>query len=201
MLKKIPNTSIESIVARYQVSDEANALLKASMTPQEAIECLKSAKLYNDTVQFIAHGLPLMEAIFWASEALILRKSDWTPEQAKAINSALSWLKQPNETLRIRANQLADRVGLESAPAWLAKAVYWSGTGSIVAPEMPVVMPPAFLYSHAVSASITVAAAVPKWGDGDMGYKKFYQAVIEKGLAIANGQKVHANLIMLEGEG
>lgn len=198
MLKKIPNTSIESIITRYQVSAEAQAVLKANMTPAEAISCLRMAKLYNDTVQFIAHALPLMEAIYWAGEALALRKNDWDTVQVQAINAALSWLNQPNETLRIRANQLADRVGLESAPAWIAKAVYWSGTGSIVAPDMPVVMPPAFLYSHAVSASITVAAAVPNWPDDGLGYEKFYQSVIEKGLAVAEGEKIAANLITVE---
>ncbi len=198
MLKKIPNTKIDSIICRYELSDEAQAVLKPVMSPLDAIEQLLAAELYNDVVQFIAHGLPMIEAIFWASESLALRANAWDVEQTHAINSAMNWLNQPNETLRIRASQLADRVGLEVAPAWVAKAVYWSGTGSIVAPELPAVMPPAFLYGHAVSAAITVAAAVPAWSDDEMGYKKFYQAVIENGIAIAKGKKIQIKLLCVE---
>ena len=198
MLKKIPNTTIDSIISRYQLSEQAQESLTATMSPLEAINKLSANELYNDAVQFIAHGLPVIEAIYWGCDALALRKGAWDEQQNQAINAALTWLRQPNETHRIRASQLADRVGLESAPAWIAKAAYWSGTGSIVAPELPAVMPPPFLYGHAVSAAITVAAAVPKWQEGDMGYQAYYQAVIERGIAIANGQKLDVSLIDVE---
>ncbi|MEI6893162.1 MAG: hypothetical protein V5789_00705 [Colwellia sp.] len=187
MLKKIPYSHIDTITRRYKLSEAAKAILVNTLTPEQAITALVNAKLYNDAVQFIAHALPVMEAILWATESLTLRSEQWSELEHHAIDSAKNWLKKPNETLRIRASQLAERVGLESAPAWVAKAVYWSGTGSIVAPELPTVMPPAFLYAHSVAATITIAAAVPQWAEGDMGYQEFYLKVINKGLAIAKG--------------
>jgi len=200
MYKKIPNHSIASILVRYDLSDDAKLCITDNMTPKEAIDTLNDAKLFNDTVQFIAHALPMVDAINWASIVLEIRENEWDETQIHAINSARNWLKQPNETYRVRANQLADRVGLESAPSWVAKAVFWSGTGSIVAPELPAVMPPAFLYGHAVAAAITVAAAVPQWQEGEMGYEKFYIKAIGLGIDIANGLSVKTELIKIKEE-
>jgi len=200
MLKKIPNTNIAAIIERYQLTEEAQAILELKMSPKQAIESLVKVKLYNDAIQFIAHALPMIDGIFWASEALALRVDEWDNPQRQTINSAVQWLQQPNETHRVRANQLADRIGLEVAPAWIAKAVYWSGTGSIVAPELPAVMPPAFLYGHAIAAAISVAAAVPAWKDGDMGYESFYLKVVEQGLKIAQGSPLHITLLTMNKE-
>jgi len=200
MLKKIPNTNIASIIERYQITEEALAVVSPKMLPKQAIDILVKNKLYNDTIQFIAHALPMMDGIYWASDALSLRKNEWSDAQLHTINSAINWLQQPNETNRIRANQLAERIGLEEAPAWVAKAVYWSGTGSIVDPELPSVMPPAFLYGHAIAAAISIAAAVPEWQKSDIGFEKFYLAVIEKGISIAQGTPLHMTLLTMNGE-
>jgi len=194
MLKKIPNKNIASIISRYQLSEEAASLLTPQLTPEAAIAVLQEQELYNDVVQFIAHGLPVIEAIGWASEAMDFRREDWGEPEVMAINAARNWLAQPNETLRIRASQLADRAGLECAPGWVAKAVFWSGTGSIVEPDLPAVMPPPFLYGHAAAAAITVAAAVPQWDN----YQGFYRQVIELGIAIANGKTVNTQAMALE---
>lgn len=200
MLKKIPNTTIASIIERYELTEEAQAILTMKMSPLQAIETLVKAELYNEATQFIAHGLPMIDGIFWASEALSLRLQEWDETEKHAINSALQWLQQPNETNRVRANQLAERVGLESAPAWVAKAVYWSGTGSIVDPKLPSVMPPPFLYSHAIAAAISVSAAVPAWEKGEMGAKKFYQKVIEHGIQLAQGAPLTIKLLPIDEE-
>lgn len=195
MLKKIPFTTIEPILTRYQLSDEAKAVLTPNMQVEQAITVLSQQKLLSDAIQLIAHGLGVIEAIFWGCKCLALREEQWDKNQVLAINSALKWLQTPNETLRIRADQLAERIGLESGPAWLAKSVYWSGTGSIVAPELPAVMPPPFLYAHAIASAITIAAAVPQWQENDIGYEKFFQHGITLGLNIANGEKIQINLL------
>jgi hypothetical protein len=195
MFKKIPNTNIASIIERYEITEDAHAILDPKMSPKQAIESLVGVKLYNDAIQFIAHALPMIDGIYWASESLALRLDEWDNAQRHTINSARQWLQQPNETNRIRANQLAERIGLEAAPAWIAKAVYWSGTGSIVAPELPAVMPPAFLYGHAIAAVISIAAAVPAWKKGDIGYEKFYLKVIEHGVSLANGSPLQIKLL------
>jgi len=200
MFKKIPNQTIASILVRYELSDEAKLCIKDNMSPKEAVDALNDSNLLSDAVKFLSHALPMVDAINWASIVMELRENEWDETQIHTINSARNWLKQPNETHRVRANQLADRVGLESAPAWVAKAVFWSGTGSIVAPELPAVMPPAFLYGHAVAAAITVAAAVPQWQEGEMGYEQFYIKAIQLGIDIANGLNVKTELIKIKEE-
>jgi len=201
MLKKIPNQTVASIIVRYQTSEQAKALLKTSMTPNEAIETLLQEKLYRDTVQLIAHALPMIEAISWATETLCCRVDEWNDKQIQAMNSVRNWLKSPTETNRIRANQLAERLGLESAPAWTAKAVYWSGTGSIVPVDLPEVLPPAFLYGQAVATAITIAAAVPPWPEESKGYEQYYLDAIRLGLAIAQGKPLEIDTIVLKEEG
>ena len=191
-MKKIPNQNISSIIKRYQLSDSAKELLAPGLSPVDAIEALKQAKLYSDAVQFIAHALPMVEAIYWATECLALSSDEWDDQRLQTLNTVRQWLKQPNETLRIRANQLAERLGLETAPAWTAKAIYWSGTGSIVDADLPQVLPPAFLYGQAVSSAIVIAAAVPAWSHDD-GYESYFQSSIQLGLAIANGQPLVIN--------
>ena len=198
MFKKIPNTNIASIIERYELTEDAQAILDSNMSPKQAIASLVDEKLYNDAIQFIAHALPMIDGIYWASESLALRLDEWDNPQRHIINSARQWLQQPNETNRIRANQLAERIGLEVAPAWIAKAVYWSGTGSIVAPELPAVMPPPFLYGHAIAAAISVAAAVPAWKKGDIGYEKFYLKVIENGINLADGSPLRIKLLEIK---
>jgi len=200
MYKKIPNTNIASIIERYELTEDAKAVLAPTMSPKQAIESLVDVKLYNDAIQFIAHALPMIDGIYWASESLALRLDEWDNSQRQTINSTRQWLQLPNETNRIRANQLAERIGLEVAPAWIAKAVYWSGTGSIVAPELPAVMPPAFLYGHAIAATISIAAAVPAWKKGDIGYEKFYQKVIEHGINLAEGSPLRIKLLTMTEE-
>lgn len=64
--------------------------------------------------------------------------------------------------MRIRAQQLAERVGLDTAAGWLGYAVFWSGTGSIVAPELPVVMPPDNMVGHAINAAILLSLVEKK---------------------------------------
>lgn len=194
-MKKIPNQKISSIIKRYQLSDNAKQLLSSNMSPVEAIDTLRNAKLYPDSVQFIAHALPMVEAIYWATECLAIRKETWNEQQLQTINIVRQWLKQPNETLRIRANQLAERLGLEMAPAWTAKAIYWSGTGSIVDADLPEVLPPAFLYGQAVSSAIVIAAAVPAWPQED-GYEQYFQAAIDLGIEIARGQPLRINELL-----
>lgn len=181
MYKKIPDTNISSILTRYTLSDEAKALLTPNLSPVQALKLLADNQLLNDQVQFIAHAIPMMDAIRWALACLALRQADWTEDESMALEITRQWLTQPDETTRVRAEVIAKRIGLEAAPAWLAQSVFWSGSGSIVAPDLPAVMPPPFLYAHAVAAAITVAAAIPQWDN----YKDFYQQAIHLGLTIA----------------
>ncbi|REL30718.1 DUF6931 family protein [Thalassotalea euphylliae] len=154
VVSQLTQTNAGHIVNRYPMTDEAKALVTNEMTPSEAVEKLQQAGLERDAIQFIAHGLSVMSAIKWGLSCL-RQKIDWQADDEQIFDCVERWVNAPNETLRIRAQQLSDRKGLGEYPsAWLGYAVFWSGTGSIAPPDLPAVMPPDNMVGHAINAAI-----------------------------------------------
>ena len=154
IISELKQATIAPILAKYQPSEPANALLQPNWQPAYAIEQLQQAELTRDAIQLIAHGLPVMSAIRWG---LFVLQQHPDSKNDPILECVTNWLSSPNETLRIRAQQLAERVGLDTAPGWLGYSVFWSGTGSIVAPELPVVLPPDNMVGHAINAAILLS--------------------------------------------
>ena len=153
---ELKQQTIAVILSKYQPSKEAQAILDPTYSPEHAVQQLLKNELERDAIQLIAHGLPVMLAIRWGGRVL-KQKQDISAEGMKLMNCVENWLHSPNETLRIRAQQLAERIGLDTDIGWLGYAVFWSGTGSIVAPELPVVMPPDNMVGHAINAAILLS--------------------------------------------
>ncbi|GEK08133.1 hypothetical protein HUZ36_16085 [Pseudoalteromonas sp. McH1-7] len=156
VLGQLKQASIATIIGRYKASEEASHLLQPTLTPQQGVAVLLKADLERDAIQLIAHGLAVMNAIRWGLE-IVKSYGANTDDEHKVLSCVESWLQSPSETLRIRAQQLAERVGLDNAFGWLAYSVFWSGTGSIVAPELPVVLPPENMVGHAINAAILLS--------------------------------------------
>ena len=95
----------------------------------------------------------------------------------------MAWVRSPSEELRRKAEHLSHRLELNCGPSWLAQAVFWNGSGSIVAPDIPPVMPDPFLYAKATAGAINHAAALPQWDKT----KPYYQTAIAMALDIAAG--------------
>ncbi|MCL9783146.1 hypothetical protein M9194_17090 [Vibrio sp. S4M6] len=189
--KKIPYKSGLQILNRFKASEDAVALITEDMSAPESIESLKQAELNFDLIQFLAHGLPVRESIWWASLCLDMRSDVWSPIQMQCVNTARDWVKSPSEELRRKAELFANRLEQNCGPSWLAQAVFWNGSGSIVAADLPVVLPDAHLYSKAVSGAVNHAAALPHWD----GTKEYYEKAISTALDIAaggNGKEVEA---------
>jgi hypothetical protein len=181
-MKKIPYPQAGNITARYELSEEAAAVFDQDMSPAQWVALLQEKKQWHDLVQFLAHALPVMDAIGWGLDCLKLRQNDWTDDENTVLAQVEAWLDSPNETARIRINQLGQRLGLKGAPSWMTQAVFWSGTGSIVEPNLPVVLPPPYLYSHAVTAAISIAAVIPEWDE----FESFMENACHLGLAAAD---------------
>lgn len=158
IVSELKQPKVSVILAKYQASDNAKALLQSNpdWQPQMAVSQLVENDLPHDAIQLIAHGLPVMTAIRWGLSVLS-NNERIAAENAAILECVASWLSSPNETMRIRAQQLAERAGLDTAAGWLGYAVFWSGTGSIVAPELPVVMPPDNMVGHAINAAILLS--------------------------------------------
>ena len=172
MYKKIPLEQSMSILQRYEVSPECLELVDGSQAPAEVIELLKKHKLHNDLVEFICHALPVREVIWWACLSVELRKADWTPQQQKALECAKSWVQDPTETTRRQAEHFVKNIGHNSAPGWLAQAVFWNGSGSMTDVGEPVVMPPENIYAKAAAGAINMAASMPEWEGSDNYFKQ-----------------------------
>lgn len=181
--KKIPYQTCGQVLPRFKASDEANALLKPDMSIEESIEALKTEQLNNDLTQFLAHALPVREAIWWASLCLLQRKDIWNSHQMQCIQTAQQWVQSPSEELRRKAELLSNRLGLNCGPSWLAQAVFWNGSGSIVSPDLPAVLPDPFLYCKAVAGAINHAAALPNWKNSEEYYTNSMTYILD----IANG--------------
>ncbi|KAF7772295.1 hypothetical protein PCIT_a2341 [Pseudoalteromonas citrea] len=156
IISELKQQTIGTILSKYQPSKEAQEILEVAWSPQHAVQQLLKNELERDAIQLIAHGLPVMVAIRWGGRVL-KQKQDMTTEGEKLLHCVENWLQSPNETLRIRSQQLAERIGLDTDIGWLGYAVFWSGTGSIVAPELPVVMPPDNMVGHAINAAILLS--------------------------------------------
>ncbi|MGF1755678.1 hypothetical protein L4C33_19040 [Vibrio makurazakiensis] len=183
MYKKIPYKTGRQLLDRFSSSDEAQALVTEDLPIKESIDVLVENKLYFDLIQFLAHGLPVREAIWWAAHCLEVRNDVWSSMQTQCINTAKQWVKSPSEEQRRKSELFANRLNLNCGPSWLAQAVFWNGSGSIVSPDLPAVMPDPFLYSKAVAGSINHSAALPNW----QGTEEYYLKATELALEIARG--------------
>ncbi|MCE0557545.1 MULTISPECIES: Twin-arginine translocation pathway signal [unclassified Motilimonas] len=182
-LKKIPYQTGQQLLACFTASDEAHALVTEPLGILETIELLDKEGLHFDLMQFIAHGLPVRESIWWASLCLNLRNNDWHPNQIQAIELCQSWVKKPDEVLRRRIELMLNKMSLNCGPSWLLQAVFWNGSGSIVAPSLPAVMPDPHLYAKATAGAVNMAAALPDW----QGQVNYYQQATATAINIANG--------------
>ena len=183
MYKKIPYKTGRQLLDRFSSSDEAQELITEELNVHDSIQALLDNKLYFDLVQLIAHGLPVREAIWWAAHSLELRNDVWSTMQKQCISTAKQWVKSPSEEHRRKSELFANRLNLNCGPSWLAQAVFWNGSGSIVAPDLPNVKPDPFLYSKAVAGSVNHSAALPNWE----GTNDYYQQAIHIALEIASG--------------
>ena len=183
-LTKISARQASEILSRFELSEEAAAFAeKGALTPLEFIKQLLQQDLYFDAVKFLAHSLPKREAVWWACLAVKKTLSPGAPAaQQAALNAAEQWAISPSEDKRQLARAWSEKTGQRSAASWAATAAFWSG-GSIAKPGEPEIAPPPFLYAHAVSGAVSMAAFEP---DPDRAADQF-KLFIRQGLDLAAG--------------
>jgi hypothetical protein len=180
-MKKIPYADCAAILARFELSEEAVELLDPAAPPEAALEILHQAGLVLDVINFFAHALPPREGICWALSMLTGRVAA-SSDAVSARREARNWVNEPNEQLRRRCGALGDALGTGGPDGWLCNAVFWNGSGSIVTPDLPVVLPQPFLHAKAVFG--TIGLMVPT--DDDQ-RAEFTDHVYRTGLAVAQG--------------
>lgn len=183
-LAKISARQASEILPRFELTDDAAEFAdKGQLAPLEFIKQLVQKNLFFDAVKFLAHALPKREAIWWACLAVKKSLPDPAPApQLAALNAAEQWAIAPSEEKRLLAKAWSEKTGQKSAASWAATAAFWSG-GSIAKPGEPDMMPPPYLYAHAVAGSISMAAFDVNKDNAAEPFKLF----IRQGLDLAAG--------------
>jgi hypothetical protein len=183
-LVKLSAKQASDILKHFELSEDAAEFAeKGNLPPADFLNQLLQQKLYFDAVKFLAHGLPKRESIWWS--CLAVKKTlpaDAPAAQQAALNAAEQWAIQPSEENRQLAKAWSEKTAHKSAASWAATAAFWSG-GSMAKSGEPDMPAPPFLYAHAVSGAISMAAFEP---DPDQAAEQF-KFFIRQGLDLAAG--------------
>lgn len=180
-LIKIPYDNAQKIFSFYDANNEICQLASDDMSPYELIQLAIDEELYADAITYLAHGMPVREAIWWAC-CCASQRQDWNEQELDAIRAAKAWVHTPDETSRRFAEAMAESATLDTGAGWVAQAAFWSG-GSMTSPKDPIVPPPAYLYAQAVAGSINLTAVLPDGEEAKQRYKSYFDI----GLNIAKG--------------
>lgn len=150
MLKKIPHETSAVLLTAAMMSDEALAVLEPNMPPETVLDLLATAETVLDFLRFFAHAVPPREGICWALAVIAAVRPAATTQESDALEQVADWLRDPSETRRRHCMALGEALGYDAPIGWLCLAVGWSGAGSIVAPDLPEVMPPVGLHAKAI---------------------------------------------------
>ncbi len=138
------------------------------VAPLDFARALLASRRKIDALSFIAHMLPRREAVWWARQCLAAILG--AAMEDDAARAAEAWVRNPEETTRRVALDLAARSDPKRPTTWLARAAGWSG-GSVIAPEHTTVPPAPDACAQAAAAAVTLAIVaqppmtIPLWID------------------------------------
>jgi hypothetical protein len=133
----------EDIISRPEGNESPLAFiatLQKSPTPEEA-------------VAYTAYVLPKRKAVWWGHQCLTHLDHLLSGQDKLMLRLAEDWVREPEEAQRYRAMQEGMACKNSSPGVWIALAAGWSG-GSLSAPEMARVPPPAALTPRAVNTGV-----------------------------------------------
>ena len=156
-----PDPSLEWLVVRANLSDDAKAAIASVADCDAALDTLLKANLDIDAVRMIAFALPPREGVWWAWTAAthasrLPAAKAMTPEQQGALAATEQWIANPDDEHRRAAWKAAQSAGLESSAGSAAAAAYFTGGSVAPADIAPIPPPPAI---HAALAFVAVIAA------------------------------------------
>ncbi|WP_281648388.1 hypothetical protein [Parendozoicomonas sp. Alg238-R29] len=194
-LVKLNASRATQVTSRYELDEELESLLAPEMTPEDFIRVLIEQNQFLECVRFLAHALPKREGIWWACLAT---RSTHTPEteqlRLQTLKVTESWVRNPTEELRKQAEKLAALGKHKTPDSWAATAAFWS-VGSIADEDAPPMPAPPYLYAHAVSGAIGLAAVA----ESEEEINKRYQRFLSQGLDLACGGKgmIHDDVLAM----
>lgn len=154
-----PSVRAEEVVARFDLSPEARALLAPGLAAPDYVAALADKELWSDAAGFVGQWLGKREAVLWA--CLAARKAfdaSPAPKDRAAVEAAERWQAALDEPSRRACEAAAEALAYRTAAAMAAAAAAWSG-GSLSAPELPNVPPPENLTGKGAAGAVLMAGA------------------------------------------
>jgi len=185
-LVKIAAATAAEICANFELKEEAQQLLRHKMTPQDFVAALIENKKYLDAIDFMAHGLPAREGIWWGCLCMQHALGDnLAPPDRSAATAAVQWVMQPSEENRAAAKAPAEAAGPASPAGALASAANQTG-GSIGPPNAPPIPPPPFAPAKAIARAVKLASIKTE----PVKIAKMQQSYVELAIEIAAGRLI-----------
>jgi hypothetical protein len=117
---KIKAATAAEICLRFEFKQP---MLQAAVGPREFVNALAANRQYLAGIDFMAHGLPSREAIWWGCLCLQHASGNDLSEPDKAAcKAAVKWVLEPTEENRLAAKEPAEKAGQGCPAGGLASA-------------------------------------------------------------------------------
>jgi hypothetical protein len=157
-LPRMKPASASEIAESFKLQPQAQQLLSPSLTPTQYVQALQENQLSTDSINFLAHGMPERESVFWASESTKMVGDTLGASDMAALEAADAWVSNPCEATSQAAAEAVAGADFSSPATWAAQAAAWAG-GPADATAAAGIPAPAGLTGHAASGAVLLAAA------------------------------------------
>lgn len=182
MLRKLPFETSEPILERFELSEEGAQIVEAETPPEVALRALFEGNHMVDMMNYFAHGMPPREGVCWAVATMRDRLGALGEKDDEILTLAEKWVKDPQESVRIRLMDEGETLENEDPFRWLCCAIAWNGSGSIGPKNGPVVLPATGLHASALLGAVSLLV-----GKSQDGMAAVHSSAYRYGLEVAQG--------------
>jgi hypothetical protein len=182
MLRKIPFETSALVLERFKLSEEGGAVVTAEQEPEAALQALHAGEHMVDMANYFANGMPPREGVCWAVAIMRDICTEMSAQDQEVLALSEKWIKDPQEGLRIRLMDEAEKRESDDPVYWLCNAVAWNGSGSMAPKDGPVVLPPTGLHASALLGAVGLLA-----GTTEESVKALLDSIYARGLEVAQG--------------
>lgn len=181
-LIKISGRSPAAVCERFELSEGAQAISPEGLTPEQFLGRLIEGEHFADAANFLAHALPVREAVWWAATSTRAAAAEMDAKNAQVLSLAERWVREPTDDNRYAAFAAAQEAGLNSPASFVGVAAYMSGK-SIAPAELEAVPPPEGVTGTMAACAVILSAVTPDPLQATDKYRQF----LAKGMEIAAG--------------
>jgi len=183
-MKKIAAKKAKDITKHFDLIEEFQPTLDDELAPADYLNALMDIDYYYDAVVFLAHALPVREAVWWACVCSRYHAQGAEAKYQLSLKAAESWAYEPSEENRQICKKFTVESEFATPASCAAAAAFWSG-GNINAKDKPAMEPVPYTYAHAVTSAIAMAAGYGTPEENEV--EKRYRVYLQHGINIANG--------------